>query len=119
MIATETEAASKIQVSWFIPVELVLLLESFAEAEGIDTEQLVSRILSLGIQEEGITALALASVPAVAVNFKVTQDKAIDVGVMRVSLKNAVKLNYGQQGQLQGAGSGCRGHELQRCETAA
>jgi len=62
MIATETEAASKIQVSWAIPVELVRLLESFAEAEGIDAEQLVSRILSLGIQEEDITPAGRCSV---------------------------------------------------------
>lgn len=50
-------------------------------------------------------ALALASVPAVAEPAKVTQDTAADLGVMGVSLKDVVKLNYGFQGALQGAGT--------------
>ncbi|MFM8545881.1 MAG: carbamoyl-phosphate synthase L chain, partial [Vulcanococcus sp.] len=53
----------------------------------------------------GVTALALASVPAVAEPSKVAQARATDLGVMSVSLKDAVKLNYGLQGQLQGAGT--------------
>jgi hypothetical protein len=53
----------------------------------------------------GIAALALASVPAVAEPAKVAQGKAAELGVMSVSLKDAVKLNYGLQGQLQGAGT--------------
>jgi len=53
----------------------------------------------------GIAALALASVQAVAEPAKVAQGKAAELGVMSVSLKDAVKLNYGLQGQLQGAGT--------------
>ena len=53
----------------------------------------------------GTAALALASIPAVAEPAKVTQGKAAELGVMSVSLKDAVKLNYGLQGQLQGAGT--------------
>jgi len=53
----------------------------------------------------GITSLALASVPAAAEPTKVTQGAASNLGVMSVSLKDAVKLNYGLQGQLQGAGT--------------
>jgi len=53
----------------------------------------------------GIAALALASLPAIAEPSKVAQGKATDLGVMSVSLKDAVKLNYGLQGQLQGAGT--------------
>ena len=53
----------------------------------------------------GTAALALASVPAVAEPAKVAQGKAAELGVMSVSLKDAVKLNYGLQGQLQGAGT--------------
>jgi hypothetical protein len=53
----------------------------------------------------GTAALALGSVPAVAEPAKVAQGKATDLGVMSVSLKDAVKLNYGLQGQLQGAGT--------------
>ena len=53
----------------------------------------------------GTAALALASVPAVAEPTKVAQGKAAELGVMSVSLKDAVKLNYGLQGQLQGAGT--------------
>jgi hypothetical protein len=53
----------------------------------------------------GTAALALASIPAVAEPAKVAQGKAAELGVMSVSLKDAVKLNYGLQGQLQGAGT--------------
>jgi len=49
--------------------------------------------------------LALASIPAVAEPAKVAQGTAADLGAMSVSLKDAVKLNYGIQGQLQGAGT--------------
>jgi hypothetical protein len=53
----------------------------------------------------GTAALALASAPAVAEPAKVAQGAAADLGVMGISLKDAVKLNYGIQGQLQGAGT--------------
>ena len=53
----------------------------------------------------GTAALALASIPAVAEPTKVAQGKAAELGVMSVSLKDAVKLNYGIQAQLQGAGT--------------
>ncbi len=53
----------------------------------------------------GTAALALASIPAIAEPAKVTQGKVAELGVMSVSLKDAVKLNYGIQGQLQGAGT--------------
>jgi hypothetical protein len=53
----------------------------------------------------GTAALAMASIPAVAEPTKVAQGKAAELGVMSVSLKDAVKLNYGMQGQLQGAGT--------------
>ena len=53
----------------------------------------------------GAAALALISAPAVAEPAKVAQGKAAELGVMTVSLKDAVKLNYGLQGQLQGAGT--------------
>ena len=55
-------------------------------------------------------ALALASIPlgaAKAEDTKVAEatDKAKDLGVMAVNLKDAVKFNYGLQGALQGAGT--------------
>jgi hypothetical protein len=53
----------------------------------------------------GTAALAMASIPAIAEPAKVAQGKAAEPGVMSVSLKDAVKLNYGLQGQLQGAGT--------------
>ncbi len=58
----------------------------------------------------GTAALALASIPfgaARAEDTKVTQapGNAKDLGVMGVNLKDAVKLNYGFQGALQGAGT--------------
>lgn len=58
----------------------------------------------------GSAALVLASIPfgaARAEDTKVAQatDKANELGVMAVNLKDAVKLNYGFQGALQGAGT--------------
>ncbi len=53
----------------------------------------------------GTAVLALASAPAIAEPVKVAQCTAAELGVMSVSLKDAVKLNYGIQGQLQGAGT--------------
>ena len=51
-------------------------------------------------------ALALASIPQVnAKPVKVAQGTAADLGVMGVNLRDAVKLNYGFQGALQGAGT--------------
>ena len=53
----------------------------------------------------GTAVLAVACAPAIAEPGKVAQGTAADLGVMSVSLKDAVKLNYGIQGQLQGAGT--------------
>ena len=53
----------------------------------------------------GTAVLALAAAPALAEPVKVSQGTAAELGVMSVSLKDAVKLNYGIQGQLQGAGT--------------
>ena len=58
----------------------------------------------------GTAALALASIPfsaAKAEDTKVAQapGTAKDLGVMDINLKDAVKLNYGFQGALQGAGT--------------
>ena len=58
----------------------------------------------------GTVALALASIPfgaARAEDTKLSQAPATakDLGVMEVNLKDAVKLNYGFQGALQGAGT--------------
>jgi len=53
----------------------------------------------------GTAVLVLASAPAIADSVKVAQGTAAELGVMSVSLKDAVKLNYGIQGQLQGAGT--------------
>ncbi len=61
--------------------------------------------IRLGLSLTGTAALALASIPAIAEPTKLAQGTAEDLGVMSVSLKDAVKLNYGLQGQLQGAGT--------------
>jgi len=70
----------------------------------------VQHPIHLSLSLTGIAGLALASLPfaispAAAEPTKVAQGKATDLGVMSVSLKDAVKLNYGLQGQLQGAGT--------------
>ena len=66
--------------------------------------------IQLGLSLTGSAALVLASLPfavrpAVAEPAKVAQGTAAELGVMSVSLKDAVQLNYGLQGQLQGAGT--------------
>ena len=58
----------------------------------------------------GSTVLALAAVlpginPAAAQDLKDSRGKAADLGEMSINLRDAVKLNYGFQGQLQGAGT--------------
>jgi hypothetical protein len=66
---------------------------------------LIVRSIRRHLSIAGTAALALASTPAIAEPVKVAQGKAAELGVMSVSLKDAVKLNYGIQGQLQGAGT--------------
>jgi hypothetical protein len=56
----------------------------------------------------GTAALALASIPfgaARAEDAKVAQGSAKDLGVMSISLKDAIQPNFGFQGALQGAGT--------------
>jgi len=58
----------------------------------------------------GTAALALASIPlgiesATAQEAKTTQGTAADLGVMSISLKDAIQPNFGFQGALQGAGT--------------
>ena len=66
--------------------------------------------IRLGLSLTGTVALALASLP-LAISPAAAQDpeapstEAADLGVMGVSLKDAVKLNYGFQAQPQGAGT--------------
>lgn len=74
--------------------------------------------IRLSLSLTGTAALALAhspltATPAAADDSKVAQSNgsaqkpgtADDLGVMEINLKDAVKLNYGFQGQLQGAGT--------------
>jgi hypothetical protein len=70
----------------------------------------VQHPIRLSLSLASTAALALASIPfgaARAEDTKVTQapGNAKDLGVMGVNLKDAVKLNYGFQGALQGAGT--------------
>jgi len=56
----------------------------------------------------GTASLALASIPfgaARADDTKVAQGSAKDLGVMSISLKDAIETNFGFQGALQGAGT--------------
>jgi len=53
----------------------------------------------------GSAAVTLASLPAGAEPSKVAMGKATDLGVMQVSLKEAVQFNWGFQAQTQGAGT--------------
>ena len=73
--------------------------------------------IRLSLSLAGTAALALASLPlairpavaqetpAAAAEPKAETTEAADLGVMGVNLRDAVKLNYGFQGALQGAGT--------------
>jgi len=54
-MTTSSATAEQQQVQWFLPAELVRSIETLAAAEGIDTEQIASQILSRGIADAGIT----------------------------------------------------------------
>ena len=92
---------------------LTLRLPKPSQLQGLSRRRSVDRTVQHSIQLSlslvGTAALVLASMPvavspAAAEPSKVAQGKATDLGVMSVSLKDVVKLNYGLQGQLQGAG---------------
>ncbi len=64
--------------------------------------------IRLSLSLAGTTSLALASIPfgaARAEDAKVAQGTAADLGVMSISLKDAIQPNFGFQGALQGAGT--------------
>ena len=66
--------------------------------------------IRLSLSLAGTAALALASLPfgispAAAQDPEASSTEGADLGVMVVSLKDAVKFNYGFQGALQGAGT--------------
>ncbi len=66
--------------------------------------------IRLSLSLTGTAALTLASIPfgirpAAAEELKAPSTEAADLDVMGVNLKDAVKLNYGFQGALQGAGT--------------
>ena len=66
--------------------------------------------IRLSLSLTGTAALALSSLPfgispAAAQDQKGASTEAADLGVMGVNLRDAVKLNYGFQGALQGAGT--------------
>ena len=66
--------------------------------------------IRLSLSLAGTAALALTSLPfglrpATAQEAKTTQGTAADLGVMSISLKDAIQPNFGFQGALQGAGT--------------
>ena len=77
----------------------------------------MQRSIRLSLSLAGTAALALASLPlairpavaqeapAASAEPKAETTEAADLGVMGVNLRDAVKLNYGFQGALQGAGT--------------
>ena len=73
---------------------------------------LLSRLVMLPdqLEECAHSSFALASIPlgigsAIAQEAKTTQGTAADLGVMSISLKDAIQPNFGFQGALQGAGT--------------
>lgn len=65
----------------------------------------MKRAIRQSIAVASTAAMTLAAVPVTAGTVKVAQGKAADLGVMEVSLKQAVQFNWGFQGQTQGAGT--------------
>jgi len=69
---------------------------------------LTQKSIRLSLSLAGTAAIALTSIPfgaARADDTKVAQGTAKDLGVMSISLKDAIKPNFGFQGALQGAGT--------------
>ena len=75
----------------------------------VDTSfSVMQHSIRLSLSLAGTTALALTSIPfgaARAEDAKVAQGTAKDLGVMSISLKDAIQPNFGFQGALQGAGT--------------
>ena len=70
----------------------------------------MNKFFSFSVSLLGSSSFALASIPfgirpSTAQEAKTTQGTAADLGVMSISLKDAVKFNWGFQGALQGAGT--------------
>ena len=70
----------------------------------------MNKIFSFSVSLIGSSSFALVSIPfgigsVTAQEAKTTQGTAADLGVMSISLKDAIKPNFGFQGALQGAGT--------------
>ena len=70
----------------------------------------MNKIFSFSVSLVGSSSFALASIPlgigsATAQEAQTTQGTAADLGVMSISLKDAIQPNFGFQGALQGAGT--------------
>ena len=70
----------------------------------------MNKFYSFSVSLLGSSSFALASLPlgigsATAQEAKTTQGTAADLGVMSISLKDAIQPNFGFQGALQGAGT--------------
>ena len=70
----------------------------------------MNKIFSFSVSLVGSSSFAFASIPfgigsATAQEAKTTQGTAADLGVMSISLKDAIQPNFGFQGALQGAGT--------------
>ena len=70
----------------------------------------MNKFFSFSVSLVGSSSFALASIPlgigsATAQEAKTAQGTAADLGVMSISLKDAVQPNFGFQGALQGAGT--------------
>lgn len=68
------------------------------------------KVFNFSFSLVGSSSIALASLPfgigsAAAQEVKTTQGTAADLGVMSISLKDAIQPNFGFQGALQGAGT--------------
>ena len=70
----------------------------------------MNKFFNLSVSLIGSSSFAIASIPfgigsATAQEAKTTQGRAADLGVMSISLKDAIQPNIGFQGALQGAGT--------------
>ena len=63
----------------------------------------MQRSLRFSLLLTGAAALALANTPIQPVAAQEKEGSAADLGVMEIKVKDAVQLNWGFQGTLQGA----------------
>ena len=88
---------------WLLVQDRAALLRHLAV--NLLQDGIVQHSIRRNLAISGTAAISLAVLPALAEPTKLAQGTAAGLGVMELSLKDAVQFNWGFQGQTQGAGT--------------